>query len=276
MYGTKIEQVNKVLAELKKDIINDDLARKRVEIAVITFGRKVKVMNEFLSIEEFIPNPFEVNRSMAEAISLAIDLIEQRKKEYKSNGVDYYRPWIFLVTDGKLDDITLGCSQWDEIIERVHDGEINKKFSFFAMGIEPANMDILKKISPLNRPAIMLKEIELKDMFVWLSSSLQAVSRSRIGEQIILENPVAPTSWGKLEDEQISLERSDEQIILENPVAPAGWSEMVDEQISFEDPVAPTGWGKLEGEQILLEDSVTSIGWVDIENVKLKLKENEI
>lgn len=193
MLGSKIDQLNEALILLKQDLVEDDLARKRVEIAVITFGERISVNCAFSSVEDFTPIPLKADgrTSMGDAISLAIDIVEQRKNEYKSSGVDYYRPWIFMITDGEPTDMEPGDLKWSETIKKLSDGEKNSKFSFFAIGVEPANTQILKQISK-ERDPLFLKENKFREMFLWLSNSVQKVSRSHPGEQITFEDPTAP------------------------------------------------------------------------------------
>ena len=88
-----------------------------------------------------------------------------------------------------------GDSLWASVIQSVHDGEKKGKFSFFAVGIEPANMEILKNIAPPIRPPILLKQGKFKEMFVWLSKSQQRVSGSKPGDQTELP---PPAGWGQI------------------------------------------------------------------------------
>lgn len=67
---------------------------------------------------------------MGAAITKALDMVEERKREYRANGISYYRPWIFLITDGAPTD------EWQAAANKVFQGEEDKKFAFFTIGVQ--------------------------------------------------------------------------------------------------------------------------------------------
>lgn len=122
---------------------------------------------------------------MGSGIMTALDLVAQEKATYNEAGITYYRPWVFLITDGApTDDVV-------EATRRVHeeDSDTRKAVSFYAVGVQGANMETLRSISV--KEPVKLDGLSFGEMFLWLSSSLQRVSVGRIGEQV----PLQPLGW---------------------------------------------------------------------------------
>jgi uncharacterized protein YegL len=124
---------------------------------------------------------------MGAAIEQGLDLIQRRKEIYRANGISYYRPWVFLITDGgPTDSVTHATAL-------IKEGEAKKSFMFYAVGVEGANMDNLKHISV--RDPVKLEGLRFRDLFQWLSASLSSMSRSQPGQEIELTNPAGPKGW---------------------------------------------------------------------------------
>jgi uncharacterized protein YegL len=193
MSGRPISELNTGLKQLQKELAADPLASKRVEIAVVTFG-PVKVVHDFVSAESFQASRLEVEGStpMGEAIHEALELVRLRKQQYQANGVAYYRPWVFLITDGAPTD------DWRPAAKAVKDGEANKALAFFPVGVEGADMEVLRKLSA--RPPLKLKGLMFRELFQWLSNSLAGVSRSQVGERLQLAAPdTSASGWARIE-----------------------------------------------------------------------------
>lgn len=182
MQGKPIQELNNGLIAYKDELSADSLAMKRVETAILTFG-PINVENEFCTANDFYPPSLEPrgDTPMGTAITQGLEMIKQRKDEYRQNGISFYRPWVFLITDGAPTD------DWNNAASMVKEGENSKAFAFFAVGVEGANMDILNQISV--REPLKLEGLKFRELFVWLSNSMKAVSQSVPGDAVSIKSP---------------------------------------------------------------------------------------
>jgi uncharacterized protein YegL len=190
MRGEPIAALAQGLKSFKEDLVKDPLASRRVELAVVTFDNEVKVLQDFVTIDQF--NPPELTAQgqtfMGSAIHKALDLIQARKAKYRANGVAYYRPWVFMITDGEPQGEPDTVVQ--QAAQRLKSDEANKRVAFFAVGVENANMTKLAEL--VVRTPVKLIGLNFVEMFVWLSRSMEKVAQSKTDEQVALP----PPGWG--------------------------------------------------------------------------------
>lgn len=192
MSGQPISELNAGVAIFKQEVQKDKKASLRVEVAIITISdEQPQLVQPFVTINEFNPQTLTTSgrTPMGQAIELALEKVEARKQTYKNFGISYYQPWIVLITDGEPTD------DWQNAAQRVEEATAAKKLCFFAIGVRNAKMDILKQIAPSNISPMMLDGLKFKELFRWLSASMEKVSTSNIGEQVDLPSV---SGWGKV------------------------------------------------------------------------------
>ncbi|MEZ4618076.1 MAG: VWA domain-containing protein [Caldilineaceae bacterium] len=190
MNGLPIAQLNQGLATFVQALAEDELALLRVELALITFG-PVQLAQDFVSASHFSAPTLRAggDTPMGGAVALALDKIEERKQIYRNSGLTYYRPWLFLITDGQPTDGPV----WQNAATRVRDAESKKQVACFSVGVEGANLTMLGQLSL--RPPLQLQELKFRELFTWLSASLSSVSHSTPTQDVPLQSPM---SWAEV------------------------------------------------------------------------------
>ena len=121
---------------------------------------------------------------MNEAILKGLEVIERRKKTYKSSGIMYYRPWMFLLIDGYATDPELE----DEAIKTLRDYQSRDKVTFFPMALGD-DVD-LGKLSEYTADGTGIVFKAAKDNFAscfgWLGTSIVTVINLKPGQLISL------------------------------------------------------------------------------------------
>jgi uncharacterized protein YegL len=184
--------LNQGLQTFKEELTKNSLAARRVEVAIVTFDSHVNVVQEFITADQFSPPILTAQglTTMGAGIHKALDLLQDRKAQYRTNGIAYYRPWVFMITDGEPQ------GEFEDVVEqaarRLHADEASKRVAFFTVAVDNANMARLSQIGV--RTPLKLQGLNFVEMFVWLSASMSAVSHSKVEEQVALP----PIGWGSV------------------------------------------------------------------------------
>ena len=185
MGGGPLAVLNAGLQIFQQELRADPLARRRVEVAVVTFGGTVRVLQDFVSAEQFVAPTLAASGGtpLGEAVERALDRVGLRKHVYQEHGVPYTRPWVFLMTDGQPTDA------WEAAAARVQRASAAKQVALYAVGVQGADLGTLARFAVAERPPLALAGLKFRELFVWLSRSLGQVSQSKAGQQAALPSP---------------------------------------------------------------------------------------
>lgn len=196
MAGEKMRRLNAGFRAFREDILRNPMAAQSVELCVITFG-PVKVQRDFALLAEHDNPQLSANGAtpMKEALELAMLKVTERKAMYQQHGIAYYRPWVFLLTDGEpTDSEGHGSETYKQLLQPLELAAAEQKFTLFTIGVDvtPYGRDVLNDLSrPFKGRCLDLDNLKFEEMFLWLSGSLSRVSQSTPGERVQLVDPVA-------------------------------------------------------------------------------------
>jgi len=193
MEDNKIHLLNEGLKTLEKELKSDPIAARCGRVLVISFGgdNNVELMGDWTDAMDFTPPTLMAGgmTPLGAAMRCALDEIENQKSQMRSAGVSYKRPIVMLLSDGDPTD------EWQEVAAECKNAEASHKVNVMPIGIgSQANKDILGAFS--NKGALNLAGLKFKELFIWLSRSIRAVSRAPTGGTVQL-NPV--DSWAQIQ-----------------------------------------------------------------------------
>lgn len=190
---TRMDELNTGLQRFVNDILANPLAKLAADVAVITFARTVATVKEFGPIRESdsklkITTSRENETLLGEAVELALSELDSRKRTYRAHGVEYYQPWLVVMTDG-----VPASARHRELEGRLKELSTFRKLSVFVFGIGRTDLSELSCISP-GRPPMQVNEQKFPELFAWLSRSVRTVSMSMPGDEVSL-TPLPEDVW---------------------------------------------------------------------------------
>ena len=192
-----IDELNKGVSLYFDAIFNNDKTKEMVEISIVTFGNSefsksvpenqrdpkkgVKKILDFGFVNEGNAPTLSAGgfTSMGEAVEMALDILDKRKQVYKETAGTYKQPWLVIMTDGypydyqskMRNDGHYDGESINESAKQTSDLVNNDKLTVIPIALgDDANVEILKKFSPKNKP-VKINNLKFDKFFEFLSQS---------------------------------------------------------------------------------------------------------
>ena len=187
MAGQPIAELNAGLHAFDQALKSDSVASLRVELALISFGERAQVWETqrddvppdaapahraFVTAAAFRPPTLKAGgpSRIGDAVALGLRLLRERRAIYQQNGVDYFKPWLLLISSGQPSD-----PGWEVAATQIRATLNHQSALFYAIGVSGANMQALARFT---ETPLALEHLAFSDLFRWISASLAAVSTS--------------------------------------------------------------------------------------------------
>lgn len=173
----RLDALNAGLHVFQTEIQDDVYAREHVDVALMTFGSNIEVVQDWIIAKDLSVPTLKANGStpLAEAFVNAVDMCEKRKAHYIKDGIDYYRPWIIIISDGQP---TSSPDVWKRAVNTATEVRDKKKAFVTCVAIDGCPTDKLKQLSASPEMTCELSSHSFKEFFQWLSKSIGESSKS--------------------------------------------------------------------------------------------------
>lgn len=180
MKGEPIQKLKEGLQQFVKEVSNDEAASMSVELEIIPMTESVEPLIQFSQtweIETKKINPVaKYGTYTGKALQKTLEDLNARIELYQSKGIQYYRPWVIMMTDGKPGD------QWKEQADILCDLASQDRIVYLGVGIgEKCDFNILKQMLPAVPGPVKLPGLKFHEFFRFISGSLSSVSCSADG-----------------------------------------------------------------------------------------------
>lgn len=177
MVGDSIDSLNKGLATFRSMLSDksefDARTRACIDVAVVSFNSLVSVVQDFVPAAKMPQLVLEASggTSFGAGLTKAMDMVAQKKAQYRSLGVSYYRPWIYCITDGCPTDNYLDAAK------RLKTMESEKGVLGYCVGVDGCDFETMSGVFNEKR-IFKLNDLDFSGLFQFVSSSLAAISSS--------------------------------------------------------------------------------------------------
>ncbi|MCI1734944.1 MAG: VWA domain-containing protein [Bacilli bacterium] len=172
-----IDKMKEGLSHFYASIASQPQAAESCEITLITFNSDVTPLNDFGSVKN-VPDldlHAQGGTALCHAVDKALNLLNDRKRLYRENGIDYYQPWLIVLTDGKPGDTEMLTEVQAKTSELVKSRKLNAWFIVVGNDEDDEKwrsiQSTLAGFTP-DHPVMHLKDLDFPALFEWLGKSV--------------------------------------------------------------------------------------------------------
>lgn len=189
---SRIEKLKKGIEKLYTEIKSDEIAYNSVEISLVGFRDTPYIISDFYTIDnqpKDIVITAQGKGNLGLGVKKSLELLNNRKLSYKRNGIDYYQPWLIIMSDGHSTGDGNVKNELKEAQEIVLNLEKEKKLTVIPVfiGID-LEKDIKAKAELGNfssKNSIQeINSTKFSKFFEWLGKSVSAIIDFEVPEQI--------------------------------------------------------------------------------------------
>ena len=190
---SRIERVQDGIALFNKEIREDEMTALSAEVSIVAFSDDAEIVQDFKTVDNISRKPTlkpHKGGDLGKGVLLALDILEQRKRSYRENGVDYYQPWLIIMSDGRpTNTVETGVdARVAEAQERALRLQEEKKLTVITvfigdseedMDVEDIDEKAHKCLSGFsnNAPVLQITEgTKFAKFFTWLGKSVSVAS----------------------------------------------------------------------------------------------------
>lgn len=162
-----ISLINETLNRFKLRAIENSLITIGLDVAIIAFNSSYHIIQEFVPVKYMNSVNLVITSSesvITPVIKKALEMIKEKICFYYDMGVQPYRPWVVLITDGNFNDEDLST-----VVQEIKSMEDKKRLIFLSLGIGDYDSKALRLLS--GRNVLELTRTDFSEFFEWILSS---------------------------------------------------------------------------------------------------------
>ncbi len=126
---SRIDRVNEGIELFYQEVLKDPRAKDAVDVLMIAVGNEASIIQDFGSLSPERPkfHFLQEKNNLTEGVRLALQKLDERKKAYKEAGIEYYQPWLLVMSDGHVNPEFKQNGAFSNVQEEVKTRENNGK-----------------------------------------------------------------------------------------------------------------------------------------------------
>ena len=191
----RIDHVNKAVRDdLIEQCKNNIYAADSVEVCIVTFGGKARVVQNFANVKDVKFKDLEVDGDtpLGEAVMLAMNLIKERQAQFDDFGISGFKPWLIIMSDGAAtDDISFAKARVKEAVER-------NELKIMCIDMSNGGETSLSEFTP--NGGLPIDALKIEDFFSMLSRAAASMSTAAPGEDEFMNDILTNDEREKLRE----------------------------------------------------------------------------